>query len=58
MASIQEPPLVKATIPYVGHLIGIMQSKNYFVELRQVFRMPDKLVPNIIPGMKRKPINA
>lgn len=31
----QEPPLIPATIPYIGHVIGFMRSKsNYYVQLR------------------------
>lgn len=33
----QEPPLVLATIPYIGHVIGIMRSKfNYYLQLRYI----------------------
>lgn len=35
MAGPQEPPVVTATIPYIGHVIGLMRSKfNYYVQLR------------------------
>ncbi|KAL9086304.1 MAG: hypothetical protein Q9165_007219 [Trypethelium subeluteriae] len=55
MASIQEPPSVKTTIPYVGHVFGIMQSKfNYFAELRQVFRTLREDLLNIVSGMDHK----
>lgn len=31
----QEPPLISASIPYIGHIIGMMRSKfNYHVQLR------------------------
>ena len=31
----QEPPLVPATIPYIGHAIGVMRKKyNYYLQLR------------------------
>lgn len=31
----REPPLVPASVPYVGHVIGMMRSKfNYYVQLR------------------------
>lgn len=31
----QEPPLITASIPYIGHAIGMMRSKfNYYVQLR------------------------
>lgn len=31
----REPPVVATTIPYFGHVIGLMQSKfNYYVKLR------------------------
>lgn len=31
----REPPLVPASIPYIGHVVGLMRSKfNYYVHLR------------------------
>lgn len=31
----REPPSVSGYIPYIGHVIGLMQSKfNYYVQLR------------------------
>lgn len=31
----REPPLVSASIPYIGHVVGLMRSKfNYYVDLR------------------------
>ena len=31
----REPPSVSGSIPYIGHVIGLMRSKfNYYVELR------------------------
>jgi hypothetical protein len=31
----REPPLVSATIPYIGHVIGMMRKPlSYYVELR------------------------
>ena len=31
----REPPLISASIPYIGHVIGLMRSKfNYYVQLR------------------------
>ena len=31
----REPPVVVASIPYIGHIVGLMQSKfNYYVQLR------------------------
>ncbi|KAF2232166.1 cytochrome P450 [Viridothelium virens] len=51
MASIQEPPSVKTTIPYVGHLFGIMQSKfNYFAELSH--KNPYEIFTVNMPGQK------
>lgn len=33
----REPPVVPASLPYVGHVIGIMWNKfNYYVQLRYV----------------------
>jgi hypothetical protein len=31
----REPPIARTSIPYIGHVIGMMRSKfNYHVELR------------------------
>lgn len=31
----REPPIISASIPYIGHVIGLMRSKfNYYVQLR------------------------
>ena len=31
----REPPSVSGSIPYIGHVIGLMRNKfNYYVELR------------------------
>lgn len=31
----REPPLISASIPYIGHVVGLMRSKfNYYVQLR------------------------
>ena len=31
----REPPFVAASIPYIGHIIGLMRSNfNYYVQLR------------------------
>ena len=31
----REPPVVPASVPYIGHVIGIMRNKfNYYVQLR------------------------
>lgn len=33
----REPPVVTTTVPYVGHVIGLMRSNfNYYVQLRYV----------------------
>lgn len=34
----REPPILKPTIPYVGHIIGLLTHQNsYFEKLRYVF---------------------
>ena len=33
----REPPLAPASLPIVGHMVGMMKSKfNYYVDLRYV----------------------
>ena len=35
MATVQEPPVAATTIPYVGHVIGLMRNKfDYYLQLR------------------------
>lgn len=46
----REPPFVAASIPYIGHIIGLMRSKfNYYVQLRYTqFRLRRGAVANCI----------
>ncbi|KAK4696316.1 hypothetical protein P7C71_g1579, partial [Lecanoromycetidae sp. Uapishka_2] len=51
MASPQEPPLVTTTIPYVGHVIGLMRNKfDYYVQLSQNNGLP--IFTLNLPGQK------
>jgi hypothetical protein len=34
----REPPLAPSSLPFVGHMLGLMKSKfNYYVDLRYAF---------------------
>jgi len=42
----REPPLVRSTVPFIGHILGLMQEQSdYFIRLVYVPHCPPTYLP-------------